>query len=84
MAAVQTVSPLVRSPASENPSFISEIVPFPAFVEALPEASPAQVEDDFWSAAHGSQPPLSRSADEERMQDEFVPARLPHFGSGPG
>jgi hypothetical protein len=83
MAAIQNISPLVRSPASENPSLPSETVPFPVFVDTIPDVSSSRGGDDYWSAKQSSQLPPSDNAEIEMMQDEFVPARLPHFGSGP-
>jgi hypothetical protein len=83
MAAVQTVSPLVPSPASENPSHTSETAPFPAFVDTIPATTPPRGEDDYGRAKHSSHPPPSDGADVEKAQNAFVPARLPHFGSGP-
>lgn len=85
MATVQaTVSPLVRSPASEYPPQHSELVPFPSFVDvqSMPESSNFHVdESDYSSMAPTPQRPLSlRNEAREGQEDaEFVPARLPNF-----
>jgi hypothetical protein len=80
-----TVSPLVHSPASEHPQH-----PFPHFIEdvqSMPDSSGFHVdESDYSSVAPTPQRPLSLK-DEAReetgdKEEEFVPARLPHFGGG--
>jgi hypothetical protein len=91
MTTVQsTVSPLVRSPASEHPPHPpSETAAFPSFVDTqtMPDSSGFHVdESDYSSATPTPNRPLSLK-DEARgvKQDEdFVPARLPHFGGGSG
>jgi hypothetical protein len=85
-----TVSPLVRTPAGETaPSMDS--VPFPSFVDTqtMPDSSGFYVdESDYSSKAVTPNRPLSikdegrESARAEDHQEAFVPARLPHFGSG--
>jgi hypothetical protein len=84
MSTVQsTVSPLVRSPASERPSPL-DVAPFPSFVDSqtMPESSSFHVdESDYSSMAPTPRRPLSIK-DEPGKVDEFVPARLPNFGSG--
>lgn len=81
MSTVQSsVSPLLRSPASEQ-------MPFPSFVDSqtMPDSSSFHVdESDYSSVAPTPQRPLSmKDVQREVVQDEeFVPARLPHFGAG--
>jgi hypothetical protein len=61
-----TLSPLVRSPASELVRTPEEVVPFPAFGEgegSRPNTAVRRVEE------------------EEEEEERFVPARLPHFGA---
>lgn len=89
-----TVSPLVRTPVGETaPSMDqSDAIPFPSFVDTqtMPDSSAFYVdESDYSSKAVTPNRPLSIK-DEVREEDErggvgeepFVPARLPHFGSG--
>jgi hypothetical protein len=82
MTTVQsTVSPLVRSPASEHlPQ------PFPSYVDSqtMPESSSFHVdESDYSSMAPTPRRPLSlKDETRENEEEEFVPARLPNFGSG--
>ncbi|KAH7391862.1 hypothetical protein BKA66DRAFT_458630 [Pyrenochaeta sp. MPI-SDFR-AT-0127] len=88
MTTVQsTVSPLVRSPASEiAPPF--DAIPFPGFVDAqtMPDSSSFHVdESDYSSMAPTPNRPLSlkdQPRDIPQDDGDFVPARLPHFGSG--
>jgi hypothetical protein len=83
MSTVQsTVSPLVRSPASEYPPSL-DVAPFPSFVDAqtMPESSSFHVdESDYSSLAPTPRRPLSLK--DEVRDEEFVPARLPNFGAG--
>lgn len=88
MTTVQsTVSPLVRSPASEMaPPF--DAIPFPGFVDTqtMPDSSSFHVdESDYSSMAPTPNRPLSlkdQPRDIAHEDSEFVPARLPHFGTG--
>jgi hypothetical protein len=86
MTTVQsTVSPLVRSPASEYPP--SEAAAFPSFVDAqtMPDSSSFHVdESDYSSVAPTPNRALSLKDETREVQrdGEFVPARLPNFGSG--
>lgn len=78
-----TVSPLVRSPASEHEPF--EPVPFPSFVDAqtMPDSSAFHVdESDYSSLAPTPNRPLSLKDEprEVEVDDGFVAANLPHFG----
>ncbi|KAF1914974.1 hypothetical protein BDU57DRAFT_520241 [Ampelomyces quisqualis] len=87
MSTVQsTVSPLVRSPATEYPPSL-DVAPFPSFVDAqtMPESSSFHVdESDYSSLAPTPRRPLSLKDEtrESGKEDGFVPARLPNFGSG--
>jgi hypothetical protein len=87
MSTVQsTVSPLVRSPASEHPPPL-DVAPFPSFVDSqtMPESSSFHVdESDYSSLAPTPRRPLSirDEARDAANAEEFVPARLPNFGSG--
>jgi hypothetical protein len=86
MSTVQSsVSPLVRSPANEYPPTL----PFPSFVDAqtMPESSGFYVdESDYSSRVPTPRRPLSikeqdRGGKGEGEGKDFVPARLPNFGS---
>lgn len=89
MSTVQSsVSPLVRSPASEHPPPL-DLAPFPSFVDAqtMPDSSSFHVdESDYSSLAPTPRRPLSIQDVQREVatpgEAEFVPARLPHFGSG--
>lgn len=75
-----TVSPLMRSPASEQ-------APFPSFVDSqtMPDSSAFHVdESDYSSVAPTPNRPLSLHNEPMDVQqdEEFVPARLPNFGPG--
>lgn len=73
-----TVSPLVRSPVSEDPPQL-----FPSYVDAqtMPDSSSFYVdESDYSSVVPTPRRPLSIK--DEARDEEFVPARLPNFGSG--
>jgi hypothetical protein len=80
------VSPLIRSPASEHPP-PPEAAQFPSFVDSqtMPDSSSFHVdESDYSSLAPTPRRPLSLK-DETReiaKDEDFVPARLPNFGSG--
>ncbi|KAJ4370532.1 hypothetical protein N0V83_005053 [Neocucurbitaria cava] len=83
------VSPILPSPTSETAPAPFEAVPFPSFVDAQtrPDSSSFHVdESDYSSLAPTPNRPLSlkdQSRDIPREEDaDFVPARLPHFGSG--
>ncbi|KAF2832208.1 hypothetical protein CC86DRAFT_366080 [Ophiobolus disseminans] len=88
MSTVQsTVSPLVRSPASEYPPQLSEVTQFPSFVDvqSMPDSSGFHVdESDYSSVAPTPNRPLSLKDEAREVQkdEEFVPARLPNFGAG--
>jgi len=89
MATVEsTVSPLIRTPASEPEHHLHESIPFPSFVDAqtMPDSSAFYVdESDYSSKAVTPNRPLSLRAEarEEGERGEgFVPARLPNFGGG--
>ncbi|KAF1942709.1 hypothetical protein EJ02DRAFT_454023 [Clathrospora elynae] len=92
MATVEsTVSPLVRTPASEYaPHGHFENTPFPDFVDTqtMPDSSGFHVdESDYSSRMPTPNRPLSlKDQPKEGLKDDadFVPARLPHFGSGEG
>ncbi|KAF1830005.1 hypothetical protein BDW02DRAFT_573439 [Decorospora gaudefroyi] len=83
-----TVSPLVRTPASESAP--QDSMPFPTFVDTqtMPDSSAFHVdESDYSSNAVTPNRPLSikdESRAEREDEDGFVPARLPQFGSGAG
>lgn len=86
-----TVSPLVRSPVSEHPPPLAEVLPFPVFVEdvqSMPDSSGFYVdESDYSSVVPTPQRPRSLAEEpreEVEQEEEFVPARLPHFGGGGG
>jgi hypothetical protein len=72
----QTVSPLVRSPASEQ-------APFPSFVDSqtMPDSSAFHVDESDYSSLAPT-PKRTLSLKDESRAEEFVPARLPNFGSG--
>lgn len=72
-----TVSPLVMSPASEGIKTPEDIVPFPSFGEYVPESREQEVRQESLSP-HGSRP---TTAVRIVAQEDFVPARLPHFGA---
>ncbi|KAF3038807.1 hypothetical protein E8E12_005153 [Didymella heteroderae] len=78
MTTVQdTVSPLLRSPASENLKTPEDIitVPFPAFEESISGMDEARrLESD---SADGERPVTAVRRDDT---EDFIPARLPHFG----
>lgn len=81
-----TVSPLVRSPASEHAP-PSEVMPFPSFVDSqtMPDSSSFHVdESDYSSIAPTPKRPLSLNSEPRKIpkEENFVPARLPNFGSG--
>lgn len=93
MATVEsTVSPLIRTPASESEHHLHDSIPFPSFVDAqtMPDSSAFYVdESDYSSKAVTPNRPLSLRAEareETRQEGErgesFVPARLPNFGGG--
>lgn len=71
-----SVSPLIRSPASETLRMPEDVVPFPSFEEASAASSGEGVESL-------DEQEIERPVTAVRRQDvddEFVPARLPHFG----
>lgn len=72
-----TVSPLIRSPASENTKTPEDIVPFPNFGDPVPESAEQEVQRESLSP-NGSRP---TTAVRRVAQEDFVPARLPHFGA---
>jgi len=88
MTTVQpTVSPLVRSPASEHPPPPPEVATYPSFVDvqSMPDSSGFHVdESDYSSVAPTPNRPLSLKdeAREVKKDEDFVPARLPNFGTG--
>ncbi|KAL5121943.1 hypothetical protein ACEQ8H_000159 [Pleosporales sp. CAS-2024a] len=85
MSTVQSsVSPLLRSPASEQPPSQLERAPSPSFVDvqSMPDSICFYVdESDYSSMAPTPRRPLSlKDETRERVNhDEFVPARLPNF-----
>ncbi|KAH9860498.1 hypothetical protein J1614_011829 [Plenodomus biglobosus] len=91
MATVRsTVSPLLRSPASEMAMPV-EAIPFPTFVDAqtMPESSSFYVdESDYSSMVPTPVRPSINEVDDKDVpttiddDDDFVPARLPLFGAG--
>ncbi|KAF2630799.1 hypothetical protein BU25DRAFT_334618, partial [Macroventuria anomochaeta] len=77
MSTVQdTVSPLLRSPASENLKTPEDIVSLPSFGE------PTSGLDEHVRLEEQLPPesPRPTTAVRRRSDEEFVPARLPHFG----
>ena len=87
MTTVQpTVSPLLRSPASDTAP-PSDAGPFPSFVDSqtMPDSSSFHVDDsDYSSIAPSPNRPLSLKDQPRQVAREdagFVPARLPNFGS---
>ena len=77
MSTVQdTVSPLLRSPASENLKMPEDGVPFPSFGEPTSGLNEdRQLEDPVSPDSSRPTTAVRRTTDED-----FVPARLPHFG----
>lgn len=77
MRAVQdTTSPLLRSPASSNLKTPEDIVAFPAFGETAPGPDETRQLDESHST-DGERPVTAIRRDDA---EDFVPARLPHFG----
>jgi hypothetical protein len=77
MSTVQdTVSPLVRSPASENLKTPEDIVPFPSFGEPISGLN----EDKQLPEQPSPESLRPVTAVRRPTEEDFVPARLPHFG----
>ena len=70
------VSPLLRSPASETLKTPEDMPPFPSFAEPTP-APDEHVQLDQPVSPTDSRPVTAVRREDE---DDFVPARLPHFG----
>ncbi len=88
MMDVSTLSPIVRSPASDTASPPLDARDFPSFVDAqtMPDSTSFHVDDSDFSSVAPSPRPLSLKdqprVDDPQEDETFVPARLPHFGSG--
>ena len=82
MSTVQdTISPLLRSPASESLRTPEDVVPFPAFANLSPDLNETRGSDALGSGEVDSTED-ERPVTAVRRDDteEFVPARLPYFG----
>jgi len=81
MSTVQdTVSPLLRSPVSENIRTPEDVVPFPAFGDTTPGLPETTQPDGPGSTELSTEDERPVTAVQRDDTEDFVPARLPHFG----